>query len=923
MSDAGRGVIVGRSDEIGLVRRLVDDGDHGVLVLDGEAGIGKTALLEVASHRARRAGMTVLSATAEELYSSRPLAVLAEALGRVDATPHDEAALLAMAAEQWRPTTGPAVDAIPALVDRALDVLEALTLDRPALVVLDDLQWADPASLLVLGPLVRRAVPLGARFVLAMRPLPRGPALADLVARLAEHGAVLRRVAPLTESDVVQLTRLLVDGQADPALLDRMRHAGGNPFLVRELARAGTEPGPLPDGLIDLVARRLRVAGDRASETLRAGAVVGSVLRPDDLAAIVGHPLGEVSETLTLAVTAGLLVETGNGLSFQHDLVRDALVQQTPDAVRRALHRRAAAVLRERGAAPEVVAGHLVAGAEQGDREVIAALRDAARGGAPVITADLLRTALERCDATDPQRPALALEAADALLFAGRPAEAVAVAAEALDAEPPPAIAYELRACRSHALFTLGDPSAAITTWLDDAPPATAGRHPHHLERAEVALARLFNGDTAGARQDATAALADGDAATPLACATAHAVLAWLDASAADMPAALAHVEASAAVAGDHRWAGAAPYGGDLMRAAVADAAGLDDLVASSLQAARRQVADHGLGVLEPMLYAVQAIHDLRVGDWDDALAACDAGTSAMTDSGIRLAANWLAAVRAIVLVDRDDPDGAAAALDRSTEPGVVLGQDWVVLARARALAAAGDPHAACELLGAVVELLVGVGARSCLAYAGPDLARLIVTTGDTDRARWLGEAIEDLPAPPPPPMAAALASVAAVLDDDPGAALAAAADLLACDRRAEAARTMAWAAGRLATRDPDAARDAARQASALFDAMGAVAPAGALRAQLRDAGVRFRTPTTATATIGWESLTPTERRVVALVADGLTNGAIAERLTVSRRTVESHLVRVYRKVGVGSRVELARLADAGAAEPAAAQPPA
>lgn len=925
-SGAAAGIVVGRAEEVALVRGLVDRGEPAVILFEGEAGIGKSTLLDVAFRRARRAGHTVVSGVADDLYGTRPLGLLADAFGATASSPGVDDVRHALIGELERlangaihgqggataPLFGAVVDPVPILVDRCLDLLEQLALAGPVLVALDDLQWTDRTTLAVLGALVLRTRGLDVRFVLARRPLSGDDLLERAVGRANGPDVVLRRIGPLSDGEVERLAQMLRPDAVGSLPRDLAQRAGGNPFFVRELVERSGED------FTDLVRARLRGAGDRASELLRAAAVVGPGVEPDDLALLVERPLGEVLEILSEASTAGFLVDDERGLRFRHDLVREALIAQTPARVQRALHRRVAIVLAERDAAPEVVAGHLLAGAEDGDRRTIASLREVVRGCSPVVVADVLHRALERCHPHDPQRAQLAAEAAHALLFAGRPVDAVRVTGEALEAMPPADVAYSLRTARSHALFALGDPAAAVAQWLDTRRLDPRAATPD--ESAETSLARLFAGDTAGARADAHVALANPEAVTPLSLSTAHAVLAWLDAAAADIPGALAHVDAAEAVLPASDYGGGSPYGTSIVAAAVADAAGLDERARAAIRAAHRQVGDFGYSVLEPLVYAVEAVHELRNGDWSSALAAAEAGRTATLESGVRLAANWLAAVAALVTIDRGDHASAAVVLDELAEPAVLLGLDWLALARAR-LTVVADPVAALDGLAAITRLYVEAGARSCLAHLAPDLARLSLEVGDEQHGTWLRHAIDGLPPTVPPPMAGAVAAAAATLDRDPRAVLRAADMLDGCGRRAEAARSRAWAAAELADHDPAAARDAAKAAVAAFDAMGAVAPAGALRASLRSRGVRFRTSDPGRPTVGWEALTPAESQIVELVALGLTNAAIAERLVVSRRTVESHLVRVYRKLGISSRVELARHAlersrSSGAAEP-------
>jgi DNA-binding CsgD family transcriptional regulator len=154
---------------------------------------------------------------------------------------------------------------------------------------------------------------------------------------------------------------------------------------------------------------------------------------------------------------------------------------------------------------------------------------------------------------------------------------------------------------------------------------------------------------------------------------------------------------------------------------------------------------------------------------------------------------------------------------------------------------------------------------------------------------------------------AAAEYAWATALHGRDAAGVLAAAEALAATRPFQATRALRDAALLLADADPVASRSVATRTLAGFDAIGADDAAARLRATLRTAGVRLRAGRPAAERVGWAAITATERMVVELVAAGCTNSEIAERLYTSRRTVESHLVHVYTKVGVRSRVDLAR----------------
>lgn len=905
-------VVVGRDAELRRARALVHGSAGAAWAVLGEGGIGKTTLLDRCAALADDADVPVLRAGADPELA-RPFALLAEALGSVPSSRWTEMALLE-AADRWsrsgdEATADGTLGAIPLLVDAALDALEKATATGPVLLLLDDLQWADPLSLRVLVPTIRRALPLGVRIAIGARHLPHRPELdrvLDAVRRA--HGAV-EALPPLDEASAIALAERCVPRSLADRAEDLARRTGGNPFLIVELARS-QRPGDdlVPDELVALVRQRASSAGDGVEELVRAIAVLGPGLGTAHLSTVLDEPEPRVRSMIVDAVAGGLLIEGDGDLRLRHDLLRDALLAATPASVVRSLHRRAVEALEGTASSPIQLAHHLLCGAETVRTDEVARLRDLLALEPPVATADLLVESLARCPVGLADRPDLAGDAADALLYAGRPTEAAELAANESPRSDPRARA-RLRAIRSHALFALGQPDAATATWAAeaDADDAIDGEPVDRgLELAELALARLFAGSTAAARADAEAALQLSGVA--LARSTAHGVLGWIDGTTGDLDAAMAHVDA--AVAGAPPEDRSLRYGPHLMRAAVADAAGERQAFDESMAALRLQVERHGMAVLEPMMWSVQAVADLRAGCWDDALAATQAGWSAVEDAGIRLACNWLAAVEALVLVDRGQVAEAAEVLEANVEPTVLPGLDWVTLARARIQWARGDERGAFDALRPIVELFTTAGAHSCLGHVGADLARLATACDDRSAIGWLAEALRSTSARNVGPLAASTDVAIALLEDDPMRSCAAAHRLLDLGRRPDAARAYGDAAAMLAPNDPDRARECARLSTTLFDELSAAVPADQLRARLRAAGIRTRPKATpARATTGWEALTSTEQRIAVLVCEGLTNQEIAQRLVVSRRTVESHLLRAYRKLSVRSRLELARVA--------------
>lgn len=928
----GRGsqLVVGRAAELEMVRHLVDHPEQGsILVLEGEAGIGKTTLVDVACARAVDHGIPVARAAAEDLLADRPAGLLVRALDGADPT---SAGPLVWPADPGAAADDPGAalgaGGVPmSVLDQLLDRIEALAAGGRLLVALDDLQWADPGSLLALAPLARRAVPLGVSFLLSWRPEPRPEALDRLFEALDRQGARHFALPALTPAEVDALVQL----RAGPALTDRLRRlatgTGGNPFYVIELVDAERDQpgvgGSLPESLQKLLVRRVRAGGDDLAELLQVAAVLGRTVHLDELVTVQHRPVAELAALLRRAVGSGVLVDDDGVLAFRHDLVREALLDDSPAAIRRALHRQVAAALDAGGATPERIARHLLRGIEPPDAVSVRRIRELCNTLPKPVAAELLGSARDLVGPGDPERSAVEAAYVDAVVWSRNPREGERLAREAMTWVTDPEWLFDLRASRSYALFQLGDPRGAFESWEASRAGDTAMAPSEH---SDLGVAKLFAGDIDGADASATIAIEGG--ASPAGVRVARGIRAWVAATRGDLPLALHETALSLASheapqADEQRL----PYDiPDVYRAVVLDGAGRGpeaiELLARDVPVlgARGSVA---VGVLR---HACAAVALFRVGRWDEALAEVDAGLGLSRDAAVRLGDGWLIGVRAMIAVHRGNPAAAAAALADQDPDGLgpTLGMDWLAWARALTDAATGREADAAGILSMVVDVASAMGVRSTVGYIGPDLVRLTLAAGGDDpdrldRARIdrlvdaAGE-LADLARSGPAIASHLLISGLASESPDPGRLRAAADRYAECHRPLESARALHDAAVASARAgDDEGARDAARLALAGYATLDADGAAARLRSDLRAAGVRLRAASAPRPHEGWDSLTASEVTVVALVGEGLSNAAIAERLFVSRRTVESHLGRVYAKLSIGSRLELARQAGARA----------
>ncbi|SMD23709.1 helix-turn-helix transcriptional regulator [Kibdelosporangium aridum] len=897
------GALVGRGAELarlsGWLRALSTGRGQAVLV-EGEPGIGKSMLVRTAC---AATPFPVHWGSGDELGQDLPLMPLLDGMrvhSAADARRQDIARLL-----RGETTIGHGMDVATAIAEHLLALLEELCTDGPAILVVDDLQWADRHTVSLCGRLARLVQQIPLLFIGIMRPVPRRAELISL--RRTIPAADRIRLSRLADTEIETLLTELAGGTPSERLRRLAAGAAGNPLylteLVGSLERGGrlytTESGLVettvertPRSLSAAITERLGFLPAQVLEVLRVAALLGTDFSVGDLAVVSGQTTAQLVPAIEDARASGILTEAGDLLAFRHPLIRIALYEQLPVAVRAAWHRDAAKALVEAGAPVDRVARQMLPAAVTDEQWVVRWLDKAAPalvGHAPKVAVELLRRT-NTC-------PELL---ADALYRMGEPAEAAVVADRALSDDPPPDRLVELHRIMTQCRSLAGRPAEALEAL--QAALQTPGLPSVHRARLLVLAARANRGlgrvDEAEAL--ATEALDQTDDRWATAWALHVLVLVSMMRGASDE--ALAFLERALVVAGDD------PELTDLrLLVRINQAVTLGDLdrydEAIEVAGQMRQEAER-TGSLVRLTQAQSAMGQLllETGGWDHALAEVDALPAEVKDPSVVCCDHGIAAT---ICFHRDDPETARRHLATAAPYADQVGLRAVAqLCLARSLDAeySGDPVAA------LAELVDGLADKTEIEDMLPDAVRLAVQVGDLGTATTATARIESLVDSSPRWHAAAL-YCRGLVDQDSTMLLAAAGESERPLFKAKAFEAAATAF--VATGDSSSARAAFARATAVYEDLAAAWDIARLAAVQRAAGIR-RAPRVAhkKATHGWESLTPTESKIAALVVEGLTNRQIAARLFLSPRTVGTHVSHILNKLGVNSRTDIAREAS-------------
>jgi DNA-binding CsgD family transcriptional regulator len=916
-------MLVARETETAILGRFLDGQPSwpAALLVEGETGIGKTALLMNTQTLADQLKYIVLSAFPDEANTASQLATLADLIAGI---PADEVASLppplrrAVRAAAWQAHPQRSCPDVRTTATAVFSLLRNLARKQPVLLMIDDLQWLDSASARALSIILTRlrVEPVG--LLAGVRADWSGnlPPLATdrLPASRVDH----LRLGPLSPAALRALVqRQLGRSLSRPQLRWLHSVSRGNPLLARELA-AQAEARELPAfygvPLIPALLRQGMLAGAAKLGPGALDVLLVAALTADPTLAVVCAAARKPATAycdLEAGVRAGVLTIVNGTISFAHPLIRQAVTEQARPDRRRAIHRRLAAIVPglEDRVHHQALAARGPDGELAGQAEMAAALAVCHR--AHDAAGELAGLALALTPLTQPQE---------------RLRRAIMVAE---------------RQCAA------ADPERACQSLEDIAPGVRPGPGRAELWR-RLAWYRAYSGTAAGTRRTLLdRALAEAGDHTGLRLTIQADQLLWqswagqptgqsrpllaLAARTAD-PGLRARCRASLAFADfvlgrglrldllDPALATARPFtGAELRPGAVAGYllhwAGDFDRARSLLEREQKSAREQGAEISLPLLSWALAETEIWTGNWRKAEQVVAIGGRQADDCGSPLAVGFMTAARGLLRACRGEAEAGLADAGRAVELARDLGMPVLAAVAAQAIGIAtlpaGDALGAHDQLGPLVASLPGATlAEPALCRFVLDDVEALIRLGDFVQAGRLLDTFRLRSARLGRSWASAAAFrcqglLLAAQGESAGAEHALEAALAIHQRLPmpfELARTL-LAAGEIhrRARHKRRAAQALQRALTIFEELGAPLWAERVRDEHSRVGIR-----SAALSTGYV-LTAAERRVAGLVAAGHTNAEIAATLFMGRRTVEAHLSRVYRKLGVRSRTELCR----------------
>lgn len=892
---------VAREREVGLLRGLVDDllaGTGRTVWIEGEPGIGKSELLTVAFADAATRGCQLAWGVADELGRNVPLRVVVDALG--------------LERDAGGITGGWGTAGLAAAADEIVALVRTVCARGPLVMVIDDLQWADEASVQVWSRLAATTRQLPLLLVAATRPEPHRRELAQVRRGVAARDGHVLPVEALDNHEVEALIGRIVGASPGPELRAMARRTTGNPLYAKEMTDTlirrdavrvvgdvaeidYTCAGGEPESMVAAIARTLDALSPATVEALAMTALLGTEFAVTEAVELTGWSPYDLVRAFDEAVSANVIVEAGMRLAFRHPVIRRVLVDTIPPPSLAAARRRAAEALAHLGASVPRIVEQLTGEHPVIDEWVVTWLTEhhvAVVNRAPHLATELVRQVLDT-DLPNPAQRELLLVALVRVRFRLDQLPETE-ARQAFEISTDPARKAEMRHLLAAIRYRRGFADAAIALLAEAEDDPTVPEQWRIWDRGLLANFRRGALDDLDAAEHRTLSVHRTAVAQGRTYSVAHAqqTLWLIDSIRRDHLRALSHVDAALEVVGDR--ADLVALRQDLLDNRVFTLQNLDRLAEADATVEAMRTGD-----MPVALRVSAAIQRYWTGHWDGALAdlAVVAGAS---DNGLRdfgAVAILLHGVTALIAGRRDDRAAGASHLDAaearfpssSTER-----ENCDFLLVAQALAAEREGRLA-DALAVLEPVLRPNYAPLMLRHQWlPDIARLALDAGERAMAEEASAVCDDEAARESVPARAfaAAARCRAMVTGEPEPALTAVEHYRRVGRVPELGVALEDAAAVLAAAGRTGEAEAVFAESVeIFTALSARWDLQRAEARLRRFGIH-RPPASG------GTMSPVERRVAALVAQGKSTEDIAGILQLPLLTVQTQVRNALEKLG-------------------------
>jgi DNA-binding CsgD family transcriptional regulator len=927
--------LFGRTYELERVGEAIESalaGTPTLLAVTGEAGIGKTALISSLSIAAQQQGFVVRLGAADALDRGSFSSLLhaydlhenGEPISRIRTSPDEancptdelrttdspERPALAKATMDLQsllrgsrqPDTPIVVAAVPELrhrvIEAFIEMVELDVLHAPLLLVLEDLHWADPSTAQAIRTIAKRLAGYPLLIAVTARPVTGQSGLSWGELLVAAQFDI--RLEPLSGIASQEFVDDLLSAPPGPRLREMIVAVGGNPLLLKDLLdRANHNSSNTTRALnsdIELagedtatwhsnIGAQLEALPQSANELVKAAAILGERVVIEDLALILDTSIPRILPVIDIALNSGLLRSNGADLIFRHELIRQTVEESMPAVIRAALHRSAAQVLIEQRASPTSIANHLdLAGPSDVKhneqlREWLTKAANDTLDKSPATASTLFERARRMYSADELPWKQLGAMQIEAAVKAGLVRDAEPIARGLMAVDLPSDLSAHVRWWLGAALFLSNRAGESVELFREAATDISAKDRPLLLSYRAMAAAGSFHPELDAIIDEAVSAATQSGRVDAIILARnmqsrARALQLNFRDSLGTARLCLDLVKDDddpTVVMNQTHWFAALAF--------------LDaDEIETAIQTAaygQRLAEDYGTIWAESVYLSLLALLAFYSGHFDDAEVQAVASINSSAETGSAVGALWSFAILVLLALSRDDIDSACkwlAEADASVANGrPQTGIELLELGRARLLEAQGQPQRALEHLRGLWELFAALNVPLCNLSLAVDAVRISMSCGDTEFATLV------------------TCQTRLWSENDPNR------------------RLHALAAATQALFDSDV--DELHRASNLFRSVSRHWEVTQLQAHLQtlqpNSAVGDGESLAATESGAWESLTKAEKRVAFEISAGLPNKTIARNLNLTRRTVETHVSNMLRKLHVKSRLDIAVLAQA------------